>query len=69
MHAADTDRVNRYRPGKATLILAGVACALAVLGIAINYFGNGRIEFAHCVLALGLLAFVVWFSGRRDDEE
>lgn len=64
-----TDRVNRYRPGKATLILGAVACALAFLGIAINYFGNGRIEFAHCVLALGLLAFVVWFSGRSYDEE
>jgi hypothetical protein len=51
------------------LILGGVGCALAFLGIAINYFGNGRIEFAHCVLALGLLAFVVWFSGRGQDEE
>ena len=67
--AWDIDRVNRYRPGKATLILGGVGCALAFLGIAINYFGNGRIEFAHCVLALGLLAFVVWFSGRADEEE
>ena len=63
------NRVNRYRPGKATLIVGGVGCALAFLGIAINYFGNGRIEFAHCVLALGLLAFVVWFSGRGQDEE
>jgi hypothetical protein len=63
------DRVKRYKPGKATLILSGVACVLAFLGIAINYFGAGRIEFAHCVLALGLLAFVVWFSGRPPDEE
>ena len=61
--------MNRYRPGKVTLILAGVACALALLGIALNYFARGRIEFYHCLLALGLLAFVVWFSGRRDDDE
>jgi len=51
------------------LILGGVSCVLAFVGIAINYFGNGRIEFAHCVLALGLLAFVVWFSGRMAKEE
>ena len=66
--APDMDRVNRYKPGKATLILGSVACALGGGGIAINYFGQGRVEFAHCVLALGLLAFVVWFSGRRDED-
>ena len=58
-----------YRPGRTTLILAAVACALTFVGIAINYFGRGQIEFYHCLLALGLLAFVVWFSGRRDDDE
>lgn len=61
--------VNSFRPGRTTLILAGVSCALTVVAIAINYFRAGRIEFAHCLLALGLLAFVVWFSGRRDPEE
>ena len=62
--------MNSYIPGKTALILAGIACALTVIGIAINYFWAGRIEFAHCMLALGLLAFVVWFSGRKqyDDE-
>ena len=64
-----TGNVNGYRPGKVTLILAGIACALTVLGIALNYFARGQVEFAHCVLALGLLAFVVWFSGRRDYDE
>lgn len=51
------------------LILAGVACVLAFIGIALNYFVQRRIEFSHCLLALGLLAFVVWFSGRQDDDE
>ena len=58
-----------YIPGKTTLILAAISCALTVLGIVINYLRVGRIEFAHCVLALGLLAFVVWFSGRKPDEQ
>ena len=61
--------VNSYRPGKVTLILAGIACGLTLLGIALNYFARRQVEFSHCVLALGLLAFVVWFSGRRDEEE
>jgi hypothetical protein len=52
-----------------TLILAGIACAMTVLGIALNYFARGQIEFYHCLLALGLLAFVVWFSGRREYDE
>lgn len=60
--------VRGYIPGRSMLILAGVACALAVAGVALNYFGNGRVEFSHCVLALGLLAFVVWFSGRKHDD-
>ena len=46
------------------LILAAVACVLTVIGIALNYYVQRRIEFSHC-----LLAFVVWFSGRQDDEE
>ena len=61
--------VKTYIPGRTTLILAAIACVLTVVGIAINYFRAGRIEFAHCVLALGLLAFVVWFSGRKHDDE
>ncbi len=61
--------VNGYRPGKLTLILASIACALTVLGITLNYFARGRVEFSHCVLALGLLAFVVWFSGRQEYDE
>lgn len=52
-----------------TLIIASIACVLTILGIALNYFARGRIEFYHCVLALGLLAFVVWFSGRREYDE
>lgn len=63
-----TNQVNSYRPGKVTLILAGIACVLTLIGIAINYFGAGRIDFSHCLLALGLLAFVVWFSGRREND-
>ena len=61
--------VKRFTPGRTTLILAGVACALTVLAIAINYFRGGTIEFAHCLLALGLLGFVVWFSGRDSDDD
>ena len=61
--------VKTYIQGRTTLILAGIACALTVLGIALNYFVAGRIEFSHCMLALGLLAFVVWFSGRKHEEE
>lgn len=60
--------VRSYIPGRTTLILAGIACVLTVLGIALNYFVAGRVEFAHCVLALGLLAFVVWFSGRKHED-
>ena len=58
------DDVRTYRPGRTTLVLAGVACVFAVVGIALNYFGGGRVLFSHCLLALGLLAFIVWFSGR-----
>ena len=58
-----------FTPGRTTLILAGIACAMTVAGIALNYFARGRIEFFHCLLALGLLAFVVWFSGRREDDD
>lgn len=61
--------MNRYRPGKLTLIVAALGCALSVIGIAFNYFGAGRIEFSHCLLALGLLAFAVWFSGRPEIDE
>ena len=61
--------VKTYIPGRTTLILAAISCVLTVVGIAINYFAFNRIEFAHCVLALGLLAFVVWFSGRKHEEE
>jgi hypothetical protein len=61
--------VRSYIPGRTTLILAGISCVLTVLGIIINYFERGRIEFIHCFLALALLAFVVWFSGRKHPEE
>jgi hypothetical protein len=61
--------VMSFIPGKTTLILAAIACALTLVGIAINYFLTGRIEFAHCLLALGLLAYVVWFSGRKQYDE
>jgi hypothetical protein len=61
--------VRSYIPSRTALILAAIACALTVIAIAINYFGGGRVEFSHCLLALGLLAFVVWFSGRKHDDE
>ena len=65
----DSADVSNFTPGRTILILASIACALAVLGITINYFRGGRVEFSHCLLALGLLAFVVWFSGRRDNND
>ena len=61
--------VKSYIPGRTTLILASVGAVLATAGIAINYFRGGRVEFSHCLLALGLVAFVVWFSGRSRDDE
>ena len=61
--------VKSFTPGRTALILAGIACALTVLAIAINYYRGGHVEFSHCLLALGLLAFVVWFSGRRAPED
>ena len=64
-----TADVKSFTPGRTTLILAAVACVLTMIAITINYFRGGRVQFSHCLLALGLLAFVVWFSGRRDDEE
>jgi hypothetical protein len=67
--AALFSNVKTYIPGKTMLVLAAISCALTLVGIAINYFRAGRIEFAHCVLALGLLAFVVWFSGRKQYED
>ena len=61
--------VKSFRPGRTALILASIACAMTVVGIALNYFARGRIEFSHCLLALGLLAFVVWFSGRSEYDD
>ena len=57
-----------YIPGRTTLILASIGAVLTTIAIAINYFRGGRVEFSHCLLALGLIAFVVWFSGRTPDD-
>ena len=56
-------------PNRTTLILAGIAFVLISAAIAINYFRGGNVEFVHVLFALGLLGFVVWFSGRRDPAE
>lgn len=61
--------MKRPLPNKTALILASVAFVLIVIAIAINYFRGGEIRFVHILFALGLLAFVVWFSGRRDEDE
>lgn len=58
-----------FTPGRPTLILAGIASALTTIAIVVNYFRAGRVEFSHCLLALGLLAYVVWFSGRNGRDE
>jgi hypothetical protein len=54
------------RSTKVSLILAGLACVLVFTAIAINYFAGGEIRYVHVLFAFGLLAYVVWFSGRRD---
>jgi len=54
-------------PSRTALILAAIASALMLLAIGINYFRGGGINYFHVLLALGLVAFVVWFSGRSDD--
>jgi uncharacterized membrane protein YfcA len=51
------------------LILASIAFVLISIGIALNYFVRGEIQFVHVLFALGLLGYVVWFSGRRDTDE
>jgi lipopolysaccharide export LptBFGC system permease protein LptF len=56
-------------PNRIILILASIAFVLISIVIAVNYFRGGPIQFAHVLLALGLLAYVVWFSGRRAPEE
>lgn len=56
--------VKSYIPGRTTLILAAIGAVLTMIAIAVNYFRGGRVEFSHCLLALGLVAYVVWFSGR-----
>ena len=47
-------------------MLASIAFVLIAAAIAINYFAGGKIRYVHVLFALGLLAYVVWFSGRRD---
>ena len=55
-------------PNRTALILAAIAFLLVVAAIVINYLRGGDVQFIHLVFALGLLAFVVWFSGRHGDE-
>ena len=61
--------VKRPLPNRTALILASIAFVLIAAAIALNYFRGGEIQFAHVLFALGLLAFVVWFSGRPKPEE
>ncbi|HMJ05526.1 MAG TPA: hypothetical protein VK474_04655 [Chthoniobacterales bacterium] len=56
-------------PNRTAFVLAGVAFVLLAAAIALNYFRGGEIRYAHIFFALGLLAFVVWFSGRRERVE
>jgi hypothetical protein len=56
-------------PNRIALILAGIAFALITGGVVLNYFRGGEIDFAQVLFALGLLAFVVWFSGRQERVE
>lgn len=58
-----------FPPGRLTIVLASIALVLLLAGIALNYFGGGVIRFSHLAFALGLLAFIVWFSGRDDTSE
>ena len=60
--------MKRIRSTKASLILASIAFVLVSVAIAINYFAGGEIRYVHVLFALGLLAYVVWFSGRRDPD-
>jgi hypothetical protein len=56
-------------PNRTILILASIAFVLVVAAIVINYFQGREVQFMHLLFALGLLAFVVWFSGRRGPAE
>jgi hypothetical protein len=59
-----SSNVKSYRPPKAALILAMIALALMIAGIALNHFGGGHVRYSHYLFALTLLAFIVWFWGR-----
>ncbi len=61
--------VKSFVPNRTTLVLAGIACVLISAAIVVNFFRGGDIRFAHVLLAFGLLAYVVWFSGRREPDE
>jgi hypothetical protein len=61
--------VKSFPPSRAALILALVAFVLMVIGIGLNYFGGGTVRYSHVAFALTLLAFVVWFSGRKPDND
>jgi uncharacterized membrane protein YfcA len=78
--SADASRDSSHRRGhdhdvktafssRIGIILASIAFVLISVGIALNYFVRGEIRFVHVLFALGLLAYVVWFSGRRDGDE
>ena len=56
-------------PNRTALILASIAFVLISAAMLLNYFGGGEIRFSHVLFALGLLAFVVWFSGRTPTDE
>ena len=55
-------------PNRTVLIIAAIAFVLAAAAIVLNYFRGGEITYAHVLFALGLLAFIVWFSGRSGPE-
>ncbi|MGI8820525.1 MAG: hypothetical protein ACR2ID_06640 [Chthoniobacterales bacterium] len=56
--------VKNLFPNRTALILSVIALVMISVGIALIYFRGGEIRFAHLLFALGLLAYVVWFSGR-----
>jgi hypothetical protein len=58
--------VKKILSTKPSLILASIAFVLISAAITINYFAAGEIRYVHVLFALGLLAYVVWFSGRSD---
>ena len=62
--SASLPDVKKHFPNRIALVLAIIAFVLIAGAIGLNYCRGGEIAYAHVLFALGLLAFVVWFSGR-----